>query len=157
MNTILIPGTHRFLSSGAIIILASNPDTKWMLKYGWFMHEGTTRCGWYLASIPNLDILQLTDSLLNNCTVVSEGEGWGPSPVSCDTTPAQCPFVNPGAVRHDIEKYLKNTDYTEGQLLWVEVGVLYQAAEDFTSSNEEGTAAENMLLDIQAGLLVPIS
>ena len=157
MNTILIPGTHRFLSSGAILILADHPNEKWILKYGWYLLNSETRCGWYLASIPDLTIMEITDSILNNCSVISEGEGWGTGPVSCDTTPAQCPFANPDAVRHDIERYLKNTEYTEGQLLYVHIGELYQVSGDFTSSNQEGTAEENMLLDIQSGYLVPIS
>lgn len=157
MNTILIPGTHRFISEGAIIKLSNDPNTKWILKYGWFLDNSESVCGWYISAIPSLQSQRLTDEMLFNCVVIAEGEGVSPGPYSCDTTPAECPFADPAAIRHDIERYLKNTEYTAGQLLWIEAGILYQAAEDFTSSNEEGTAEENMLLDVQAGLLVPIS
>lgn len=59
---------------------------------------------------------------------------------------------------YDVAEYQRNTQYNKGQLLYAEVGQLYQVVNDFTSDNtDEKTTAESMQIDIDAGKLVSIN
>jgi hypothetical protein len=57
---------------------------------------------------------------------------------------------------YDVVEYHQNTQYIKGQLLYAEVGVLYQASVDFVSDNTAETVAESMVIDIDAGKLVKV-
>lgn len=57
---------------------------------------------------------------------------------------------------YDVVEYHQNTQYQKGQLLYAEVGVLYQASVDFVSDNTAETTAESMVIDIDAGKLVKV-
>ena len=59
---------------------------------------------------------------------------------------------------YDVVEYFQNTQYYKGQLLYAEMGNLYQATQDFISDNtDEKTTAESMQIDIDAGKLVSIN
>ena len=57
---------------------------------------------------------------------------------------------------YDVNEYHQNTQYYKGQLLYAEIGVLYQASVDFISDNTAETTAESMVIDIDAGKLVKV-
>ena len=57
---------------------------------------------------------------------------------------------------YDVVEYHQNTQYYEGQLLYAEVGVLYQVVNDFISDNTAETVAESFEIDLTNGKFIKV-
>ena len=57
---------------------------------------------------------------------------------------------------YDVVEYHQNTQYYEGQLLYAEVGSLYQVVNDFISDNTAETVAESFEIDLTNGKFVKV-
>lgn len=55
-----------------------------------------------------------------------------------------------------IETYIPGNDYSRGQLIWLEIGTIYQVANKFKASSAELSAEENLQKDLELGNLVLI-
>lgn len=153
MDSIRVPNTCEGITVGSIVILSRFPDTKWVLQYGWFSYEDERQHGWYFSSIPAQTIIPVTDEDLDGLVVVSGG--------ACMPRPGECPCPEPTPEPEDgqkcVEEYLPGVNYTEGTLVWLVAGALYQVITDYRSSAEFESASDNLTADIAAGNLIPIS
>lgn len=156
MHGIRIPGTHKVINTGSIVVLSRFPNVKWILKNGWYKYEEEMYNGWYFSSILHRENIPVLDNDLINIKIIS-GE-------QCDTfyDPNQshcrcnCDSGKP-TIRRSVEEYVCDTDYMSGQLLWLIPGVLYQVTHDFHSSSSFESTVDNMTSDISAGNLASIS
>lgn len=55
-----------------------------------------------------------------------------------------------------VDEYKQNIQYHKGQLLYIEIGKLYQTSTDFTSDGTAETAAESFEIDVTNGNLVKL-
>lgn len=153
MHSIKIPDTCQEITVGSVVILSRFPDTKWVLQDGWYMYEGQQYNGWYFSSIPAQTILPLQGTDLLGLVIVSGGS-CGPIP----HPPCPCPGPTPSPTQpRSVEKYMQGVNYVEGQLVWLETGVIYQVVSDFRSSSTSESVSEDLKLDVTAGKLIPIS
>lgn len=57
---------------------------------------------------------------------------------------------------YDVNEYHQNTQYIKGQLLYAEIGVLYQVVNDFISDNTAETVAESFEVDLANGKFIKV-
>lgn len=152
MNYINIPYSDEKLCINSIVILGRFPDTKWILKNGWYLYENVQYNGWYFCSIPANTILPVEETDLINLTVISVGEHIHHHP-TYDTC-----FPPPIHDAHrSVEIYLKGVKYTKGQLLWLNPGEIYQVKQNFRSTSKYEEVIDNFNEDIESGKLVSIT
>ena len=157
MRSIHIPETCQDITVGSVVMLSRFPDTKWVLQNGWYMYEGQQYNGWYFSSIPAQTTIPVQGTDLLGLVIVSGG-ACKPIP----HPPRPCPGPGPGPTPYpsqpkSVEKYMPGINYVEGQLVWLESGIIYQVAADYRSSSTGESAAEDLKADITAGHLIPIS
>ena len=70
-NYIVIPNTDIRLYDGDLVKLTNRPDTKWIVHHGWFNLNNTSKYDWYLASIPDNEILPVSSIDLSLCTLLT--------------------------------------------------------------------------------------
>lgn len=155
LNFINIPYSCQRLTVGSIVAIGRFPDTKWVLKNGWYLYENRQFNGWYFSSIPAQTNIPVEESDLMNLVIISDGHG----SCSCPTSSKPIPPCPKPDTHKTVEVYLKGVDYKKGQILWLESepGKLYQVAEDFKSSYSEEAVEDNFKNDINAGYILPIA
>ena len=146
MNYITIPHTCKRLYTGSIVSIGRFPDTRWVLKNGWYLYDGRQYNGWYFSSIPAQSSLPVEECDLFDLVIISNGE-----------SPHGCSFVHPHEHNYMTELYLEGVRYQKGQLIWLIPGKIYQAASNFISSNSEETVRANLEKDVESGNLKEIS
>lgn len=57
---------------------------------------------------------------------------------------------------YDVVEYHQNTQYYEGQLLYAEIGSLYQVVNDFISDGTAETVAESFEIDLENGKFIKV-
>lgn len=97
MNSyIIIPGTDIKLLENSIVILNRLPNTKWIVKQGYYTYDGSKKKGWYLCSIPSKTIMPLFTEDLVTLTILSGNDtepiGPGPDPFPPHPCPPFPPF-----------------------------------------------------------------
>lgn len=147
------------ISAGSIVILDRFPETKWVVHNGWFVNEcNNIQNGWYLKEIPSGSIIPLTNDDMMHLRIIENGE--------CNQSECCLSHVNhnhhhnhqcihPSMIR-PIETYIPGNDYSRGQLIWLEIGTIYQVANKFKASSAELSAEENLQKDLELGNLVLI-
>lgn len=168
-DCIRIPNSELKLIDGNIVILHRFPNTKWIVHNGWYTYQCKQYNGWYLTSIPAGTVIPLSESDLMNLTVTSNNrEDCNPS---CPPYPGSgwdCPCPPPGPPGPPIppprphrpdkvpERYYGGVNYRTGQLVYLNIGSIYQATLDFRSSWVFPTLEENLSADVQSGHLIKI-
>ena len=137
--TLHVPNSNIDLYPGDVIRIERFSMTSWIVQYGWYTWGGDRPvCGWSLRDTKTGNVKPLQETDLIDIYLVSH------APASDSETVT-------------LTKYHSSTVYRLGQLLYFTIGTVYQAAEDFTSSGEYETDAENLAADISAGKLVTIN
>lgn len=153
MRSIHIPETCQDITVGSVVILSRFPDTKWVLQDGWYIYEGQQYNGWYFSSIPAQTVIPVQGTDLLGLVIVSGGAC---KPIPHPPGPCPGPIPSPSQPR-SVEKYMQGVNYVEGQLVWLESGVIYQVVADYRSSATSESAADDLEADVTAENLVPIS
>lgn len=147
------------ISSGSIVILERFPETKWVVHNGWFASEcGDMQNGWYLKEIPSGSIIPLTNDDMMHIRIIENNE--------CNQSECYIPNVNHGHHHNHpcmhspmigaIELYIPGADYNMGQLIWLEIGTIYQVVNSFKASSTELSTEKNLQKDLEAGNIVLI-
>lgn len=153
LHSIHIPDSCQDITVGSVVIIRRFPETKWVLQDGWYIYEGQRYNGWYFSSIPAQTTIPVMGTDLFGITVISNG--------SCDPNPHHpgcCPGGSTANISQPspVEMYLEGVNYIKGQLVWLDVGAIYQVTEDFRSSADAESTENNMQVDIENGHLQPI-
>lgn len=152
-NSIHIPDTCQEITIGSVVTLSRFPDTKWVTQKGWYLYEGQQYNGWYFSSIPAQTVIPMQATDLIGIVIISGGAC---QPIPHPPGPCPGPIPSPSQPR-SVEKYLSGVSYIEGQLVWLETGVIYQVVKDFISNSTSESIEDNLESDINAGNLKPIS
>ena len=62
----------RSIYEGSIVVFGSYQDTKWIAHYGWYKYNTQQYNGWYFSSIPDQMIMPLSNTLLEDVSVLSD-------------------------------------------------------------------------------------
>lgn len=152
-SSIHIPDTCQEITVGSVVTLSRFPDTKWVTQKGWYLYEGQQYNGWYFSSIPAQTVIPMQATDLIGIVIISGG-ACQPIP----HPPGLCPGPIPSPSQpRSVEKYLSGVNYVEGQLVWLETGVIYQVVEDFISSSASESVEDNLESDVKSGKLKLIS
>lgn len=152
-NSIHIPDTCQEITVGSVVTLSRFPDTKWVTQKGWYLYEGQQYNGWYFNSIPAQTVIPMQATDLIGIVIISGGAC---QPIPHPPGPCPGPIPSPSQPR-SVEKYLPGVSYVEGQLVWLETGVIYQVVKDFISSSTSESVEDNLESDVNAGNLKLIS
>ena len=55
-----------------VVTIPNYPDTKWIVKHGWFKFNGSQKNGWYLVSVKDKTVLPLDDVGVDSLTKLTE-------------------------------------------------------------------------------------
>lgn len=94
MNQLVIPDRGVVLTEGTIVRLARYPGTKWIVQNGWYTYNSQQSMGWYLSSIPENEVIPITEedlrllTVLSNCKCNCPGDSSSSIP---PVTPPVCP------------------------------------------------------------------
>lgn len=152
-SSIHIPDTCQEITVGSVVTLSRFPDTKWVTQKGWYLYEGQQYNGWYFSSIPAQTVIPMQATDLIGIVIISGGAC---QPIPHPPGPCPGPIPSPSQPR-SVEKYLSGVSYVEGQLVWLETGVIYQVVEDFISSSASESVEYNLESDVKSGKLKLIS
>lgn len=67
-NRIYNENTGTTIYANDVVSILNYPDTKWVVKYGWYTISGQQHNGWYLKSVKDKTILSLDDIGVENLT-----------------------------------------------------------------------------------------
>lgn len=152
MNRLQIANGTTSLSEGAVVILNKFPETKWILNFGWYkLNDDEQLNGWYFSSIPAGTVISATSNDLSNVVVVDPGP-LGHSECCCSKCEPEVPTITP-----PVTEYLSGVQYFKGQIVYLELGKLYQVTEDFRSSFDSEDPADNFKKDVDSGKLLYIN
>jgi len=151
-SSIHIPDTCQEITVGSVVTLSRFPDTKWVTQKGWYLYEGQQYNGWYFSSIPAQTVIPMQATDLIGIVIISGGAC---QPIPHPPGPCPGPIPSPSQPR-SVEKYLSGVSYIEGQLVWLEIGTIYQVVNNFKANSTELSADKNLQKDLEAGNIVLI-
>lgn len=109
VNSLIIPNTNQKLFDGDIVMLSRFPGMKWIVHYGWFVHDAQSTCDWYFESIPTGTKIQVSYEDLLTLTVISTNSSGNipccpPVPPYPPRPPVPPPFPGPHPTRDETVK-----------------------------------------------------
>lgn len=102
LNCLTIPDTGVKLVDGSVVTLARFPGMKWIVHNGWYTYMNQQFMGWYFCSIPDQQVLPISDDDLKLLTVVSTNGGHVCPPPPPAIAPSPC-HPHPSHVPHEMK------------------------------------------------------
>ena len=113
MNCLTIPDTGVKLVDGSVVTLARFPGIKWIIHSGWYTYMNQQFMGWYFCSIPDQQVLPISDDDLKLLTVVSTNGGHICPPPPPAPAPSPChphPWHIPPEMKYEIDRAFITVD-----------------------------------------------
>lgn len=129
-----IPDTDIYIYVGDVCTVPKLGPGNWTAWYGWYTPENSHPVyGWFFLNEAGTEVFPIKFKYFDGIEVVAH------TPI--DGSPVE---------------YAPATQYTKGQLVYKDAGTIYQATQDFTSS-DTGDVDADLAADVASGYLVLIN